>query len=337
MPIGRYEHPEIRRLRNERSAGRLAGRPVDQDIASVAALQGGVIHRDQLRGLGLGGRAVDHRVARGKLHRTGRMTYGVGHRRNDLEAHLHTALLVAGDGAALSHRTSGAELGFMSVGSTPVSITVPRQRRPPSGVRYHRRVLPDDEIVFQNGFALTSVGRTLFDIAGLASEFVFRRAVKEVSVQKLHCWPTLPDLLKRHPRSPGAARIRTVIAESGPPPSVVLTDGEERFLALVRKGGLPEPSHHYGIGLADDWFEVDFAWPALGIAVEVDSSFHEIPIALETDHARDQRLLAAGWRVFRVTWRQLYDDPGAVLRRFRAFYESVVTGAPYPGALVTSD
>jgi very-short-patch-repair endonuclease len=75
---------------------------------------------------------------------------------------------------------------------------------------------------------------------------------------------------------------------------------------------------------------VDFAWPELRIVVEVDSSFHEEPIALETDRSRDQALLAEGWLIFRVTWRQLHDDPDRVLRRFHAFFDRSLREPHYP-------
>lgn len=136
----------------------------------VAEMQGGQIHRRQLRDLGLSESAIDRRIARGRLHRIGWMTYAVGHRRADREARLHSALLVAGEGAALSHRAGASELGFLTISSTPIEITVPKQRRAPPGVRYYRRSLPDDEIVFENGFAITSVGRTLFDLASRIGE-----------------------------------------------------------------------------------------------------------------------------------------------------------------------
>jgi len=75
---------------------------------------------------------------------------------------------------------------------------------------------------------------------------------------------------------------------------------------------------------------VDFAWPDLRIVVEVDSSFHEVDVSLETDHGRDQDLLAEGWSVFRVTWRQLRYEPERVLLRFRAFFDRALRQPRYP-------
>jgi very-short-patch-repair endonuclease len=38
-------------------------------------------------------------------------------------------------------------------------------------------------------------------------------------------------------------------------------------------------------------------------------------LAFERDRRRDQRFVAAGYRVVRVTWRQLQNEPFAVIAR----------------------
>ena len=63
-------------------------------------------------------------------------------------------------------------------------------------------------------------------------------------------------------------------------------------------------------------FEVDFLWPDAGLVVEFDGgTFHRHPRAFERDRKRDQILVAAGYRVIRVTWRQLQEEPMAVMVR----------------------
>lgn len=47
--------------------------------------------------------------------------------------------------------------------------------------------------------------------------------------------------------------------------------------------------------------------------VEVDSwRFHKTRQAFEADRRRDAKLVTAGWRVLRVTYRRLRDEPWAV-------------------------
>jgi very-short-patch-repair endonuclease len=64
------------------------------------------------------------------------------------------------------------------------------------------------------------------------------------------------------------------------------------------------------------WFEVDCLWPHAQLVLEFDGGrFHRHPKAFERDRRRDQILAAAGYRVIRVTWRQLRDEPMAVMVR----------------------
>jgi very-short-patch-repair endonuclease len=64
--------------------------------------------------------------------------------------------------------------------------------------------------------------------------------------------------------------------------------------------------------------EVDFAWPERGVVVELDSwEYRGTRAAFERDRRRDRRLTTAGWKVLRVTWRDL-DEPGALERELRA-------------------
>jgi len=65
-------------------------------------------------------------------------------------------------------------------------------------------------------------------------------------------------------------------------------------------------------------YEVDALWPDEGLIVEVDSrEFHLNGRAFEDDRLKDAELVAAGYRVIRVTHRQLKHDPAGVARRIR--------------------
>jgi len=60
--------------------------------------------------------------------------------------------------------------------------------------------------------------------------------------------------------------------------------------------------------------EVDLLWPAARLVVEVDGYEHHGPRpAFERDRRRDGRLSAAGYRVLRVTSRQLVEEPERVI------------------------
>src|SRR6201994_3441654 len=96
----------------------------DRAAWRLVRAQHGVVTRADLLALGFGPRSIEHRVKSGRLHPIARGIYAVG--RPDLTPHGRwmAALLVCGDGAALSHR-SAADLwgiGYEEPGRIDVSI-----------------------------------------------------------------------------------------------------------------------------------------------------------------------------------------------------------------------
>jgi very-short-patch-repair endonuclease len=88
------------------------------------------------------------------------------------------------------------------------------------------------------------------------------------------------------------------------------SEAEERFLALVRRAGLPEPE----VNVALHGYEIDFLWRDERLAVEIDGyAFHGDRDAFEADRRRDADLAARGIQVMRVTWRRIAKDPVATL------------------------
>jgi very-short-patch-repair endonuclease len=56
-------------------------------------------------------------------------------------------------------------------------------------------------------------------------------------------------------------------------------------------------------------------WRDHHLIAELDGhASHATTAGFERDRARDRALQAAGWRVIRITWRQLHDQPAAVAR-----------------------
>jgi len=91
--------------------------------------------------------------------------------------------------------------------------------------------------------------------------------------------------------------------------AIVKSELEELFQAFLINAGIPRPNTNVLV----EEKEVDCAWPAERLIVELDSrTFHDVPDAFESDRARDRRLEAAGWRVIRITWRQLKESPDEV-------------------------
>jgi very-short-patch-repair endonuclease len=89
---------------------------------------------------------------------------------------------------------------------------------------------------------------------------------------------------------------------------------EERFLASLAGTDLPRPRLNADVAVRGRFFKADALWGTQRVIVELDGRrAHGTNFAFERDRERDRLLMADGWRVIRVTWRQLRDDAPAVL------------------------
>lgn len=137
------------------------------------------------------------------------------------------------------------------------------------------------------------------------------RAVAEAQARHLAQPRDLLALLARYPGRRGTAALRE-LAESDGAFAITRSEGEERLLALIRRSQLPPPE----VNVRLCGFEVDFLWRDQRLVVEVDGfAFHSSRAAFEKDRLRDAELQARGFRVLRVTWRQIVDRKEATLAR----------------------
>jgi very-short-patch-repair endonuclease len=135
------------------------------------------------------------------------------------------------------------------------------------------------------------------------------RAVAEAERRGLTHSEQLRTLLAAYPRRAGTRRLRNLIDRRAGP-AFTRSELEDRVLALVRRAGLEPPE----VNQVVEGFEVDLYWPDSRLAVEVDGfAYHSSPGVFESDRQRDSVLAAAGIRVMRVTWRQLDENPEALL------------------------
>lgn len=123
--------------------------------------------------------AVQHRARVARIRRIHHGVYAYGHRRLTAHGHRLAAVLACGPGAVLSHRSAAAVWELLPSAQTRLHVTVPgTSRRRRVGIRVDRtRDLPDDDITLVDGIPITTVTRTLCDLAGGGSVAQLRRAV----------------------------------------------------------------------------------------------------------------------------------------------------------------
>jgi very-short-patch-repair endonuclease/predicted transcriptional regulator of viral defense system len=267
--------------------------------------QHGAISRAQLLELGLSSDSIAHRIGSGRLHPVGHGIYAAGRPHLPRSGQWFAALLSCGPTAVLSHRSAAALWGVLSddltISEVTVSATVRRRRR---AVAVHCRALASSERTVRDGVPVTTIERTLLDLATKLPGNRLERAINEADKLDLIDPETLHTALDRYSGRRGVAALRTILDRH----AFRLTDSEleRRFLAIVRKGGLPLPD----TGTRLNGFKVDFHWPDLGLVVETDGLRYHRTIAQQTrDRLRDQAHTAAGLTTLRFTHFQVRYEP----------------------------
>jgi very-short-patch-repair endonuclease len=288
----------------------------------LAEAQHGVVARRQLLAIGVSARAIEGRLGRGILHPVHRGVYTVGHRLLDLRGRWMAAVLAVGPGAVLSHRSASRLWRLQRGSSGSISVTRASGWRAPAGVSVHRSSLPEDERTVVERIPVTTVPRTLLDLAAVVSKRQLERALNEAEVQRLTDALSLQDLLERYPRRPGSAVLRELLRDEAALTGVTVNDFEEDFVALLDAHCLPRPRFNADVAVRGRNFNVDCMWRESRLIVELDGrEVHGTARAFETDRERDRLLLADGWRVMRLTWRHVRGDGVAIAEDLRLALE----------------
>jgi very-short-patch-repair endonuclease len=284
---------------------------------------------DQLIGLGVSRRTIDRWISSGRLHEVYREVYAVGHSRVGQRGYWWAGVLAYGEGALLSHRSAAAVWGFGRQRRV-VEVTAPRGRQGidrRTGVWIHRcRLYPEDRVV-RDGIPVTTVARTLFDIAEVDNEERLRRAWEEADRLHLLRLRAVEGVCERGYGRRALRPIRRLLAEARAP-SRTRSPLEERFQNFIVAHRLPPPVTN--VTVLDR--EVDALWPHSRLVVELDSwEFHGHRDAFERDRARDADFLLAGYRTIRVTHRRLDRESEALAEQIREAARGTKRHGPHIG------
>jgi hypothetical protein len=294
---------------------REAGPPLSRVVAELAARQWGVLSRAQLRGLGASPAAIDLWVRRSRLHVVYRGVYALGHTSLKVEGRRLAAVLACGQGAVLSHRSAAAHWGLLATEQTRIDVTAPRSRDGVPGIRLHTsRSLDARDTASHEGIPITSVARTLLDLAATVPESRLERALAQAERLQLYNHRAIADVIARANGHRGkTALARAVRGE----PKLTRSELEARFLSLVRQAGLPEPLANFILDAPDHpRLEVDFYFPTHDLVVETDGwETHKTKAAFHSDRRKDAALTSAGHRVMRFTYEDIVYEPDTVVAR----------------------
>ena len=273
-----------------------------------------MVSRSQLLALGLSRGAVEHWLSVGRLQLLFRGVYSVGHTALRAEGRRLAAVLACGPGAVLSHRSAASHWGLLRTDQTRIDVAAPRGRHGAPGIRLHRsRSLDAHDTTHHEGIPITSVSRTLLDLASTARPSELERALAQAERLQLYDRRAITDVIAR---ANGHRGTRVLAQATTRKPKWTQNEWEAEFLDLIREAGLPEPETNDALYVPDyGHCEPDYHWPQHRVIVETDGfETHGTRHAFRNDRAKDAALTAYGYRVLRFTRD---DEPALAIKRLR--------------------
>lgn len=264
-----------------------------------------VARRDLLR-IGFSSTAIEHRVAKGRLHPVARGVYTVGWPLANRKQAWMAAVLAGGKGAMLSHRSATALWGIGLERRGRIDISVRRHVYPsrPGVLARVRPRLPERDVTEHDGIPVTTPVKTLIDVTTELSAKVVERMVNEADKHDLIDPESLRKALDDHAGERGVRPLRILLDRQ----TFRLSDTELEvlFRPIAVRAGLPTPLTKEIV----NGFEVDFYWPDLGLVVETDGwRYHRTASAQTRDALRDQTHTASGLTPLRFSHYQVRYEP----------------------------
>jgi predicted transcriptional regulator of viral defense system len=285
----------------------------------LAVGQHGVVSRGQLLDAGIPPTTLRDRVQRGHLVPLHRGVYAVGHAHLRPNGYRLAAALAVGQGAALSHRDAAALHGLRPGGGSRIDVSTPAERRSTERIRVHgRRALDARDVTQVDGIPVTTVARTLVDLAEVVAADALRKALSEAERQLVLDTKGIEEALERvrGRRGPATAKLRAALDELRQHGATLTRSPlEDRFLSLLDVYDLPRPATNVLVA----GYEWDAVWRADRVAVELDGwDGHKTRLAFQHDRTKANTLTAGGWTVMRFTHPDVMERPAMVAGLLRS-------------------
>ena len=282
----------------------------DARVAQLAGRQFNRVSRDQLAALGLSNSAIAHRVAAGRLVSVEEGVFAVAPILEHDDWGRWMAATLTAPGSVLSHRSAASAWGFWGLPRSLETVTRPGSGGPRrhGGVLAFRSSTLDEECTALQGIPITSVSRTLLDLARGVSERALARSVREAVRLELVTMHALGDALGRCRGRRGARRLADTVARyTGLPLERARSGAEIRALEVLRCARRALPN--LNVRIAGE--EADLSWAALRLIIEIDGApFH---LDAGEDARKQARWEAAGWSVERISSDDVYERPHRLL------------------------
>ena len=301
----------------------------DERLAALAADQHGVVHLEQARACGLSHDGVLRRQRAGRLVEVHPRVFRLAGVPDSHLPALRAAAFAVQPQGVVSHRSAAWVWGLLPDEGEVIEVSVPRSRGPRlRAVVVHRsRDLVRAHTTVRNGIPVTNPLRTLVDLGAVCTRWEVEDALDRGLIAKRFSVAAIEWLLHdvARPGRRGCGVLRKVLDEralGAAPPDGLL---EPHMARLFKSYALPPAVFHHWVPGAHA--ELDFAYPELHLAIEVDGyGAHGTPRAMTSDHERHNRLVPLGWTTLRFTWEQVVRRPAEVAAVIRSTLGTRISG-----------
>jgi very-short-patch-repair endonuclease len=301
---------------------------VEARLAPVVSEQHGVFTRQQAFEAGATDGLIHRRLASRRWERLYAGVYRLAGATASWLQSLTGASLAKGPASVVSHLSAAALARLPGFDPGPIELIVPRTHRrntiPDIVVR--RVDLPTVDITRSRNLRVTTVARTLIDIASVSSPELVEEAIDDalrrglVSRARLR-WQ-VSEMSSKGRR--GISIVRAILADREGVAPVPRSVFETKALRKLRAAGIPDPVRQHEIRDGGRHVAtVDFALPDLRIAIEADGfRWHGSRLRFQHDLARRNAITALKWELFHLTWADLEDRESeainTIVRVFRS-------------------
>jgi hypothetical protein len=273
-------------------------------ILAAAGRQHGLVTTPQLLAAGWSKDVIAGRLRDGWLTR---VQYGVYLAGPLATEHTLAMAAVLATGGVSSHYPAAVLWDLRPAREGPIDVTTPRKLRSRPGITVHRSALDPRDITRRHGIPTTSAARTILDLAATEPTAELERALNEAGLQRRVSPRSLDEQFSRYPHHRGTTALTKLLETE---PHLTRSDAEIIARDLIRKAGLPQPratSASRATKSTSSGETTVSSWRSTA------GPFDSMRSSFEGDRRRDQRLTTAGWRVLRVTARQLVFEPELVV------------------------
>lgn len=288
-------------------------------LATTVRAQHGVFTRRQAAAAGLNVRTVETRVESGIYERLLPGVYGVVGAPDTWHRQVLAAVLAGSDLSAASHQTAAFLWGMSDRQPGVIEVVSRRHRRvKPEGYRVREsKDIRESDIVAVDGIPVTTAVRTVVDLGASAPEWVVERCLDTGLRNELFTIWDVQRFIVRVARSgrTGVGIARPLVEERLTWKGITESDLEDLLRRIVATMPHPMPQPQFNLLEKNGTFvgRYDFAYPTRLSIIETDSErYHMDPLSFQRDREKQNRAQMLGWTVYRVTWRQLIDDPDSV-------------------------